>query len=137
MTASCTFTNVQLPAPKLIVKKVVTNDDGGTKTVSDFSFSVNGGATVGFEADGQNDLTLSAGTYTVTEPAVAGYAPSYDGCTDVVLVNGDTKTCTITNDDRPGTLIVKKVVVNDDGGTKTAADFSFSVNGGGAYGVRG
>ena len=37
---------------------------------------------------------------------------------------------TITNDDRPATLIVKKVVVNDSGGTATADDFSFQVNGG-------
>ena len=29
-----------------------------------------------------------------------------------------------------GTLIVKKLVVNDNGGTKIATDFSFKVNGG-------
>jgi len=36
-----------------------------------FTFSVNGGTAVSFEADGQNDLTVNAGTYSVTEPAVA------------------------------------------------------------------
>ena len=36
----------------------------------------------------------------------------------------------LTPDDQAATLIVKKVVVNDNGGAKTAADFTFSVNGG-------
>ena len=48
------------------------------------------------------------------------------------LALGETKTCTITNNDQPATLIVKKVVVNDNGGTKVASDFSFQVNGGAA-----
>ena len=86
----------------------------------------------GFEADGQNDLTVDPGTYNVTEPAVAGYATTYDGCSNVGLALGETKTCTITNNDQPATLIVKKVVVNDNGGTKVASDFSFQVNGGAA-----
>ena len=55
----------------LIVKKVVVNDNSGTKVASDFSFQVNGGAAQAFEADGQNDLTVDPGTYNVTEPAVA------------------------------------------------------------------
>ena len=56
----------------LIVKKVVVNDNGGTKQAQNFSFQVNGGAAQPFEADGQNDLTVDAGTYNVVEPAVAG-----------------------------------------------------------------
>jgi uncharacterized repeat protein (TIGR01451 family) len=127
-SATCTITNDDKPAT-LIVEKVVVNDDGGKKTASDFSFKVNGDEPVSFEADGQNNLTVPAGTYTVTEPAVEGYATSYENCADVVIPNGGTATCTITNDDEPATLIVKKVVVNDEGGTKTASDFSFSVNG--------
>jgi uncharacterized repeat protein (TIGR01451 family) len=126
---TCTITNDDQPAT-LVVKKVVVNDDGGTKAAADFSFSVNGGAAQGFEADGQNDLTVDAGTYDVVEPAVDGYATSYDNCSGIVLAPGATATCTITNDDEAARLIVKKVVVNDDGGTATADDFSFSVNGG-------
>ena len=128
-TKTCTVTNDDARAT-LIVKKVVVNDDGGTKVAADFSFKVNGGSAVAFEADGQNELAVDAGTYSVSEPAVAGYATSYDNCTDVAVANGGTATCTITNDDRPGTLIVRKVVVNDEGGDKTAVDFSFTVNGG-------
>ena len=113
------------------------NDNGGTKTAADFSFKVNGGTATPFEADGQNDLTVDAGTYSVTEPAAAGYTTSYDNCDDLALANGETKTCTITNNDQPAKLIVKKIVINDNGGTKTAADFSFKVNGGTATAVRG
>jgi uncharacterized repeat protein (TIGR01451 family) len=130
-TATCTITNNDQPAT-LTVKKVVVNDDGGTKTAGDFSFQVNGAGSVSFEADGQNDLTVDAGAYNVTEPAVTGYTTTYDGCDDIEIPNGGTATCTITNNDQPATLTVKKVVVNDDGGTKTAGDFSFQVNGAGA-----
>lgn len=130
-TATCTITNKDKPA-KLVVVKHVVNDDGGTKEADDFSFQVNGGNAMPFEADGQNDLTVPAGSYNVTEPAVDGYATSYAGCSNIVLANGGSATCTITNDDKPAKLVVKKVVVNDEGGTKEATDFSFVVNGGNA-----
>ena len=104
------------------------NDNGGTKTAADFSFTVNGGNPTPFEADGQNDLTVNAGGYSVTEPAAAGYTTSYDNCSELRLANGATATCTITNDDQPAKLIVKKIVINDNGGTKTAADFTLAVN---------
>ena len=130
-SATCTITNNDEPAT-LIVKKVVVNDNGGTKQAQNFSFQVNGGLAQAFQADGQNDLTVDAGTYNVVEPAVAGYAMTYDNCSGVVIAPGGTATCTVTNNDIPATLIVKKVVVNDDGGTATADDFSFQVNGGSA-----
>jgi uncharacterized repeat protein (TIGR01451 family) len=113
---------------KLIVKKVVVNDDGGTATASDFSFQVNGGPAQSFESDGQNDLTVDPGTYTVTEPSVAGYTTSYDNCSGLVIKKGDSETCTITNDDMPpgqGRVIVKKVM---SGGTDTF-DFSGTPSG--------
>ena len=130
-TKTCTVTNDDQPA-KLIVKKIVINDNGGTKTAADFSFKVNNGSATAFEADGQNDLTVNAGNYTVTEPAAAGYTTTYDNCDNVAIANGETTTCTITNNDQPAKLIVKKIVINDNGGTKTAADFSFKLNGGSA-----
>ena len=91
---------------------------------------MNGGQAQAFELDGQNDVTVNAGTYSVTEPGVVGYATSYSNCSELVIPNGGSATCTITNDDVPATLIVKKVVVNDNGGTKQPQDFSFQVNGG-------
>lgn len=128
---SCTITNTDLPGT-LIVKKSVVNDNGGTLNEDDFSFVVNGGNAVDFEADGENEIPVAAGTYTVTEPSVTGYTTTYNNCEDVVVTNGGVETCTITNDDQQGTLIVKKVVIKNDGGTLNADDFSFIVDSGNA-----
>src|SRR4029453_7940289 len=81
---TCTITNKDPPGT-LIVKKGVVNDNGGTKVASDFSYQVNGGVPRSFEADGQNDLSVSAGTYSVTEPSVAGYTTSYSNCSNLVI----------------------------------------------------
>lgn len=83
----------------LTVTKVVVNDNGGTKSPPDFSFSVNGGAPVTFEADGSNVLTVPAGTYSITEPAASGYIASFSNCSNLVLASGGSATCTITNND--------------------------------------
>ncbi|MDP3646196.1 MAG: hypothetical protein Q8R25_03850, partial [bacterium] len=130
---TCTITNNDQQGT-LHVVKVVTNDNGGTATTANFSFAVNGLATTTFEVDGQNDLTLDAGTYTVTETATSTYATTYDNCTNVVLPIGGSATCTITNNDIAAEpvapkLTVTKVVVNDDEGTKVIADFPLFVDG--------
>src|SRR5438445_8250009 len=74
-------------------------------------------------------VTVKAGSYAVTEDAVAGYSgvPSSD-CTGT-LSPGDNKTCTITNTDVAPKLTVIKTVVNNSGGTKTAGDFTMTVTG--------
>ncbi len=125
----CTITNARNTGT-LTVTKVVVNDNGGTAQCSSFGFQVNGGSTNGFEADCTNVLTLPTGTYSVTEPAFNGYDTSYAGCADVAVATGQNATCTITNNDRPGTLIVKKVLTADDGSDAEVTDFSFRVNGG-------
>jgi len=126
-TIDCIYTNT-LQQGTLIVKKVVVNDNGGTKTASDFSFSVNSGSAVAFEADGQNNLTVDAGQYTVTEPTVSGYTTTYDDCTDVTVPAGGSATCTITNDDIAPTLTLVKTVVNNNGGQATAANFQAKID---------
>jgi len=105
---TCTITNDDQPST-LIVKKMLINDNGGTKVASDFEFSVNGGAAISFEANGQNDLTVDAGTYSIVETAVSGYTTIYDNCTDVVIANGGSATCTITNNDIDYKPIIKIV----------------------------
>src|SRR5205085_6165007 len=65
---------------------------------------------------GLNSISVGAVAHNVVEDGtpVAGYTTTYSAdCTNVSIANGATKTCTITNDDQPGTLIVKKLVVND------------------------
>ncbi len=81
------------------VKKVII---GGEADYSDFSFSVNGGEPISFEEDGQNDLTLNDGKYTITEaPAPANYDVTYNGCEDIQVSHEndeeETPICTITN----------------------------------------
>ena len=78
-----------------VVKVVV-----GTSTApSDFSFSVNGGASVQFDADGTNELVVATGTYSIAEVGTTtNYSISYSSdCVNVVLDAGGTGICTITN----------------------------------------
>lgn len=123
----------------LVVRKVVVRDDGRDNATSTFSFQVNDGSAVAFESDGENSLTVNAGTYTVTEPAVSGFTTSYDNCASVDISNGETETCTITNNDTAiepttGHLIVNKITVPE--GDTTVFDITASgdgtITGGGA-----
>jgi cysteine-rich repeat protein len=125
---SCTLTNDDQPGT-LIIEKVVINNNGGTLSADDFSFQVNGGSAQSFEGDGSNSLVVAAGTYDITEPAVPGYETSYQNCEDVVVPNGGSATCTITNNDLAAELVVIKNVVNDNGGTADAGDFTMNVTG--------
>lgn len=126
------------PQGTLTVNKVIM----GTTTASadDFSFLINNGSSTAFEADGSNDVTLSIGTYDVTEDPVAGYDITYSGCDNVMLTATNTPVCTITNTasttnststptttPTTGTLIVNKVV---SGGSAATSSFSFRINGG-------
>ncbi len=129
----CTITNTRKTGT-LTVTKIVTNDNGGTAACGAFGFKVNSGATIPFEADCTNVLTLPTGSYSVVEPAAAGYATSYASCNQVAVTHGQNATCTITNDDQPGTLIVNKVLSTDDGSDATCDDFGFKVNNGSAIG---
>jgi hypothetical protein len=69
----------------------------GTTTPSSFSFTINGIMTTAFEADGENVLTLSPGTYTIAEVATSTYTASYSLCSEIVLTAGQAVTCVITN----------------------------------------
>jgi PKD repeat protein len=123
---TCTVTNDDI-APTLTVSVVVTNDNGGTATAASFTPQV--------------DVTLvtpdaatafNAGTHTVTFTAVPGYTITLSGDCDtngaVTLALGDEQTCTITADDIGATLTVRKIVSNNNGGTKTVTDFTLYVD---------
>ncbi len=127
---TCTITNDDQPGT-LIVRKVVDNGNTGATTgPTSFSFAINGGSSVAFEVDGQNDNTVNAGTYNVTEPAVSGYTTTYDNCSDVVVTNGGTATCTITNTAIAPKLTLVKTVNNTHGGNATTSDFQGKIDGG-------
>ena len=110
-TKTCTVTNDDQPGT-LIVKKIVVADNGGLLEADDFSFSVNGVGSVSFEGDGQNDLTVNSGSYSVTEFSTSGWSTTYDNCTDLFISNGGSITCTITNDDIAPSLTLNKVLTN-------------------------
>ena len=72
------------------------------------SFSGNSGGTA---------IPMNQGAYEVTEAQIAGYTGTFSAdCTGTILV-GQTKTCTITNNDIQPTLIVIKEVENNFKGT--------------------
>ena len=143
--ATCTITNNDV-APILHLRKVVVNDNGGTATVANFTLKADG--------TGANDISgtspvdsgagLKADTFALSETTVAGYAASAWTCVggnqsgaNVTLAVGGEATCTITNDDIAPKLHLRKVVVNDNGGTATVANFTLKADGGGANDISG
>jgi hypothetical protein len=99
---TCTITNDDMQPAHLIVKKHVINDNTGTMNAANFEIYINGNYPSpnyfqGYE-DGV-DVTIYPGWYSVDEY----YYPQYnkyfsDDCSGVIN-SGETKTCTITNDD--------------------------------------
>lgn len=123
------------PSPATLhVIKTVINDNGGTAVASNFTLNVTGTnvSNPSFVGSASGvDITLDAGSYAVTEPVVpAGYLESGSGDCSGTIAAGETKTCTITNDDIAPQLIVNKIVVNDNGGTKVISDFPLFIDGG-------
>lgn len=116
---------------KLTVIKNVINDNGGNNVVSDFQlFIVN---SVNIPVTSGATTTLSPGEYRVSEESVNGYTGSYGGdCDadgDITLSAGDEKTCIVTNDDLPASIILSKSVTNDNGGTAGPQNFVLRING--------
>ena len=110
--------------------RIVTNDNGGTALATDWTLTANG--------TGSNDLSgttpvdsgtgLLADTWTLSESGPAGYAKSdwvceggtyakVAGVETITVGIGGSATCTITNNDIPPQLHLRKVVTNDNGGT--------------------
>ena len=124
-TKTCTITNHRLP--KLTVTKIVINDSGGVGTTTDFALMIDGNAVT----SGASNI-VATGTRMVSEGAHAGYTSTIGGdCIangSITLAIGDIKTCTVTNDDMGGVLIVDKVT--EPGGS--AVEFTITASGTGA-----
>jgi hypothetical protein len=131
---TCTITNDDNVSSLTVIKHVI-NDNGGTKSAAEFAITVAGNSPSpanfqGAEAPG-TAVAIGPGQYSVTEAEDADYAASYSAdCTGSIAL-GESKTCTITNDDKAASLTVVKHVVNDNGGTKVASDFAITVAGNG------
>jgi hypothetical protein len=118
----------------LIVIKHVVNDNGGGASASQFTMTINGvtadggNSFAGAESPGTNKK-VTTGSYSVTETGPSGYTASFSsGCSGTIAA-GQTKTCTITNDDQAAHLIVIKHVVNANGGKAKASNFTMKING--------
>ena len=98
----------------------------------DFSMTVDDPGTnppsfAGAEAPG-TEVTVDAGAYSVLEAGPTGYAATMSADCSGTLAVGQTKTCTVTNNDVAPKLVVIKHVVNDNGGTAVAANFTMTVD---------
>lgn len=127
-TTVCTITNSDI-APTITLQKTVINNHGGTKTVSDFQAQIDN-----LNAGWFTPIQVNAGGHTASEGAAAGYKASVWGgdCNPdgtLTLTLSQNAICTITNEDIAPTLTVVKGVVNNNGGSATADDFTLKVNG--------
>ena len=141
---ACNVTNERQPTLTLV--KSVTNDNGGTNVVADFTLTATGATTI-TGTSGTAAVTnaqLSVGTYTLSESgaALANYTAGTWSCptatmptaTTVTLAAGQNITCTITNNDRPRLTLLKSVTNNNGG---TAADTAFTLTATGPITVSG
>ncbi len=128
---ACTYTNTRQTGHLRLVKEV-TNDNGGAAVATDFTLSADGPTPI--SGGGVADGTVYTGTYTLSESGPSGYRESPWSCrtnggtpvngASVVVGNGDSVVCTITNDDQETTLSLLKVVTNDNGGTASATEWA-------------
>lgn len=138
-SATCTITNDD-DAPGLTLLKDVTNDDGGNASAGDFTLILNGGIYSNAEfKNGDTPAVVADTAYTLSETQLAGYTGGSVSCVDnsnqenldhpVTLNEGQSVTCRISNDDKTARLTLIKVVVNDDGGTAEAGDWTLTAGG--------
>ncbi len=102
---TCTFTNTMLG--KLIVIKHVINDNDGDKVASDFTMNITAinpslASFPGAEAPGV-EVLVEPGAYSVDETQDNGYEKTLSADCSGIIAAGETKTCTITNNDIPTT----------------------------------
>ena len=135
----------------LHLRKTVTLDDGGTALNTAWTLTATGTGGSPTNLTGTTPVdsvaTFKADTYTLAESGgPSGYTAGTYSCVKnggapvvsntITLASGDDATCTINNNDiasgggsRVGTINIIKRVVNDNGRTKTIADFPLFVNG--------
>ena len=136
---TCYFTNSDQPATLTLIKKV-SNEHGGQATPQQWQLTATGPTSNISGPTGSDAVTnhqVLPGTYALTESGgPAGYTAGPWSCeggtlagADVTVPLGGAVTCTITNTDQPATLTLKKVVVNQAGGTAVATDWTLAANG--------
>jgi hypothetical protein len=116
----------------LTVIKEVVNDNGGTEESDNFTIVVSGTEVNQPSFQGNEDGTdvrLNAGTYAVNEIENPGYTATFsDDCVGVILT-GEEKVCTITNDDIAPRLTIITLFSNNDGGSASPGDILLDILG--------
>ncbi|MEK7535931.1 MAG: hypothetical protein AAB590_02885, partial [Patescibacteria group bacterium] len=129
--------------PMLTLNKVVVNDNSGSASVTAWTLNASGPTSISGAGTVSSNGTFEAGTYTLSETGgPTGYTASDWSCVknggsavlgdSITLANGDTATCTITNDDNApakATLTLVKAITNDNNGTSVVADWTLSASG--------
>ncbi len=134
------FSNAKYPTIQ-VIKKIDTDGDGDIdiENATDWTWKI---GTIDTYGTGIDPVEKMPGQYTISEVrkdnyhvtslvCVKGNTELYNQKSEsaiITLQSGDNVVCTFTNTRDTGTLIVKKVVDNDNGGILQADDFSFKVN---------
>jgi len=138
---ACAITNDDV-APSLTLTKLLTNDDGGDKTIADFDIAIDGVEVV----SGASNIVPANTGIVISELVLDGYQAGDWVCTDstglstglplagaaagetITLAEGAIVSCEITNNDIAPLLTLTKTVVNDNGGLLTTADFDIAID---------
>lgn len=130
---------------KITIKKKVVAPQGYTDSGT-FDLLLSGTVKAEDVGDGGSTgaMDVVAGSYNVSETAgtaatnLANYTTTYSCNNDmsgssttisgIVIAAGSNVTCTFTNTHKTGTLTIKKVVVNDNGGLAGETDFSYKLD---------
>lgn len=138
---NCAITNDDV-APSLTLVKILTNDNGGAKTIADFDISIDGVEVI----SGANNIVPANTDIVISELDLDGYTEGTWSCADstglttalpvagaaggetINLAEGAIVTCQITNDDIAPVLTLTKTLINDDGGLLVVDDFDISID---------
>ncbi|RVI57052.1 DUF11 domain-containing protein, partial [Sinorhizobium meliloti] len=118
--------------PKVTLRKVVVNDNGGTAAAADFTLRATGQAPLTNMIEGAmgdaavTNASIPSGTYALGEDNLAGYVADAYSCSvdggaaapaannQLTLANGQNAICTVTNDDQDPQLTIEKTgTLND------------------------
>lgn len=98
---------------KIVVTKIVVNNNGGNNVVSDFHLFVSD-ADVSQEVLSGATTTVPTGEYNVSEAGADGYQASFSGDCDavgnVIIGANEVKNCVITNTELPAHITLIKAV---------------------------
>ena len=127
-TKTCTIVNNDRPTTLQLTKSII-NNDGGAAPATAWTLTANGTTFVTGVPQ-----PVAPGSYVLVESGgPAGYTPGPWACTGGTLVGNTvtipataTASCSITNDNQPAQLTLTKIVVNDNGGSASAANWQLA-----------